>query len=55
MGFYVKYPILQEIVGSLRQSIFEENLLDRNIVFAAPFGEYEDLETGEIVKADGCS
>ena len=28
MGFYVKYPILQEIVGSLRQSIFEENLLD---------------------------
>jgi len=28
LGFYVKYPILQEIVGSLRQSIFEENLLD---------------------------
>ena len=28
LGFYVKYPMLQEIVGSLRQSIFEENLLD---------------------------
>lgn len=41
--------------GYQKPEIIEENLLDRNIVFAAPFGEYEDLETGEIVKADGCS